>query len=198
MGPLAVRYRKDRRLHGGCEPGTGDRYVIVLHGADLSIERTIVAFHDGGDAFLCADSQVTFRCCNVFGNRGSEICDDDLGGNFSADPLFCGASNGDYTLDASSHVSRAIILRELTAASSELAAAAAVRLRPRAPAALPTDPVLCSMNPSVRLNRESTWATGRRAARTRASQRWYDPLRGDRSRRRSGSCRYCEFHTRTV
>ncbi|MFB3907751.1 MAG: hypothetical protein ACE15D_05030 [Candidatus Eisenbacteria bacterium] len=40
------------------------------------------------------------QCCDSYGNSGGDgLCGIDLGGNFSADPLFCDAPNGDYTLD---------------------------------------------------------------------------------------------------
>ena len=46
---------------------------------------------------------MTFRCSNVYGNTdGDDLCGADLGGNFSEDPLFCDAEEGDYTLDGCS------------------------------------------------------------------------------------------------
>lgn len=81
---------------------SGDPYVVELDGADVSLERTTVAFHEGGEAFLCMDSEVSFRCCNVYGCGSNEMCGDDLGGNFSADPLFCDMEADDYTLNAES------------------------------------------------------------------------------------------------
>ncbi len=68
---------------------------------DLSIERTIIAFNDLG-VILCPGGAVSFRCCDAYGNQSNEMCGADLGGNFSADPLFCDAANGDYTLNAES------------------------------------------------------------------------------------------------
>lgn len=82
--------------------GYGARFVIQIEEGDVLVERTIVAFHDGGDAFSCYHANVTYRCCDVYANRDNELYGDDLVGNFSADPIFCDAANGDYTLDTTS------------------------------------------------------------------------------------------------
>jgi hypothetical protein len=82
--------------------GAGYQYVFQLEGGDVAIERTVVAFHPDGNAFACWNSNATFRCCDVYGNWTDALCGDDLGGNFSADPLFCNAPNDDYTLDGNS------------------------------------------------------------------------------------------------
>jgi hypothetical protein len=80
-------------------PPPGGLYVFS---SDLEIGRTLIAFNEGG-GLGCAGSQVTVRCCDVFGNTGGDdLCGTDLGGNFSLDPLFCDAENGDYTLDGCS------------------------------------------------------------------------------------------------
>jgi hypothetical protein len=63
------------------------------------IERTIIAFNEGVALYCESDASIRMTCCDVFGNTVSdELCGEDGGGNFSADPLFCGADNGDYRL----------------------------------------------------------------------------------------------------
>ena len=39
---------------------------------------------------LACSGPIAFECSDVFGNAGGDaLCGPDLGGNFSADPLFC-------------------------------------------------------------------------------------------------------------
>ncbi len=76
---------------GGC---------ISVMGADVSIARTIVAFNQSRAFFCTPGSHVGIECCDVYGNtEGDALCGEDVGGNFSADPLFCSWAQGDYTLD---------------------------------------------------------------------------------------------------
>jgi hypothetical protein len=70
---------------------------------------TILAFGVEGGAVGCWDAsgRPVLGCCDVFGNEGGDwngcIADQAaLRGNFSADPLFCGAPDGDFTLAATS------------------------------------------------------------------------------------------------
>ena len=75
---------------------------ISLISSDITVERTIIANH-GGRGLGCSNSNVTVLCCDLYANTdGDDLCGTDLGGNFSADPLFCDAENGDYTLDVCS------------------------------------------------------------------------------------------------
>ena len=76
---------------------------LLLISSEIEVDNTIIAINDGM-ALVCHDSpQITVRCCDVYGNtEGDDICGTDLGGNFSADPLFCDAVNGEYTLDGCS------------------------------------------------------------------------------------------------
>jgi hypothetical protein len=108
-----------RRLHipfstgSGTDPGCtlvnnhslGGYYPAIfvdgeLEGVDIAIDRTIIAFNIGPALYCEYGSQVTVQCCDLHGNtEGDDLCGEDLGGNFSADPLFCGAEEGDYSLD---------------------------------------------------------------------------------------------------
>jgi len=68
--------------------------------SDPMLDRCILAFSVMGEAMTCqggGDARVS--CCDLFGNAdGDELCGDDYGGNFSADPLFCDLGDGDWTL----------------------------------------------------------------------------------------------------
>lgn len=73
--------------------------AIYLNNSGIQISRTIVAFNED-KSLECPGSQVTFHCCDVYGNtEGDDLCGTDHGGNFSEDPLFCNPENGDYTLN---------------------------------------------------------------------------------------------------
>ncbi len=89
----------------GCTVANNSSFLggaIKLIDANIRFDRMIIAFNDG-DAMECSTPDVSFHCSDLHGNaHGNDICGDDLGGNFSADPLFCDAENGDYALDANS------------------------------------------------------------------------------------------------
>ena len=77
----------------------GGEAVLLLQ-SNVEVDRTVIAFNYN-PALTCESAQVTVHCTDVYGNTGgNEICGDDLGGNFSADPLFC--NYREYTLDANS------------------------------------------------------------------------------------------------
>jgi hypothetical protein len=61
----------------------------------------VIIAENQGASFSC-DTDANLRCCDVYGNSGGDDvgCTSDLGGNFSADPLFC--NHDDYTLDGQS------------------------------------------------------------------------------------------------
>jgi hypothetical protein len=75
--------------------------IMIFYDSNAAIDRSIIAFNDGVP-ITCWGFAQSAHCCDVFGNReGDEICAEDLGGNFAADPLFCNPGN-DYTLDGAS------------------------------------------------------------------------------------------------
>jgi predicted outer membrane repeat protein len=87
--------------------------ALALQGGALScsplstplINRTILAFNAGGGAAnIAPGSTATFGCNDIFGNADGDSIDGgiDLGTNISVDPLFCDASDDDYSLQASS------------------------------------------------------------------------------------------------
>jgi hypothetical protein len=73
-------------------------------GIPVEIENTIIAFGTDGEAITCTGIGLgVMSCTDIYGNAGGDwtgCIADQLGtnGNFSADPLFCNAGAGDYTL----------------------------------------------------------------------------------------------------
>ncbi len=73
-----------------------------------TISNTIIAFSTDGEAVNCRDgSSATLSCCDAFGNADGDWTSCLAGqqgqnGNLAADPLFCDAPGGDFTLNAAS------------------------------------------------------------------------------------------------
>ncbi|MCK4413429.1 MAG: T9SS type A sorting domain-containing protein [Candidatus Eisenbacteria sp.] len=75
----------------------------VIHSLSIlpALANTIIAFSTQGVAV--AGSAITLTCCDLYGNAGGDWVGPIAGqfginGNFSADPCFCDADNGDYHL----------------------------------------------------------------------------------------------------
>ena len=76
----------------------GDAYAT---GGDLLIESTILFGTAWKSAIGTADrASITRICCNMFGGSYGGV--EPENGNFSADPLFCDASTGNFTLRSDS------------------------------------------------------------------------------------------------
>lgn len=78
---------------------------LFCEGQSLAIvDRSLVVFSTAGPAVECAGSgAVDITCSNLFGNTGGDWIGcvagkDSLFGNLSADPLFCDAAGGVYTV----------------------------------------------------------------------------------------------------
>ncbi len=72
----------------------------------VAIQNTVLAFNTGGRAIECLEPP-TLGCCDIFGNQGGDwvgpIADQfGIQGNIDLDPLFCNATQGDYTLHENS------------------------------------------------------------------------------------------------
>jgi predicted outer membrane repeat protein len=72
-----------------------------------TIDNSIIAFGIGGAAMTGSGTPPTLTCSDIYGNDGGDwigyIADQyGVNGNISEDPLFCGAENGDFTLDSDS------------------------------------------------------------------------------------------------
>jgi predicted outer membrane repeat protein len=85
-------------------PGAGLAFGSSYYGADPTIENTIVAGNLVGEGVSCpAEIVPILTCCDLNGNAGGDwvgyIADQgDSNGNMSADPVFCDAQAGDFTL----------------------------------------------------------------------------------------------------
>jgi len=72
------------------------------------IENTIISYSTFGEAFSCGtESYPRLTCCDVFGNvdgdwAGCVSSQNGADGNISADPRFCDAADGDFTLESCS------------------------------------------------------------------------------------------------
>lgn len=79
---------------------SGSTGGIVCRFASPTIDNTIIAFNSPGAAMGCPDGgNPVVTCSDIVGNAGGDaICGTDNGNNFSWDPFFCDAANGDYSL----------------------------------------------------------------------------------------------------
>ena len=83
--------------------------ALHLLNSNAIMDSTIIAFGDSGQATSCdGDGSIDASCCDVFGNPHGDWGDclsgqEGMNGNFSADPLFCGAlSSNPHMLSACS------------------------------------------------------------------------------------------------
>ena len=84
--------------------------ALLCSGASApTVDRSIMAFNEGGAVVwvYLNDRLPTLSCCDLFGNENGDwvhqIADQaGLRGNFSADPLFCDAAGGTWTVRSDS------------------------------------------------------------------------------------------------
>jgi predicted outer membrane repeat protein len=82
--------------------------ILSTCSSSPTLFRSIIAFSQAGGAVYCEEgSHAVLSCCDVFGNTGGDwtgrIADQyGVDGNFSEDPRFCDAPNGDLTLASDS------------------------------------------------------------------------------------------------
>ncbi len=77
--------------------------AIVLEWADCHLTNSIVAFTSGYPFGCLFGSRATLECNVLFGNSQGDFVTctepyENWAGNFSADPLFCDVTTGDFTL----------------------------------------------------------------------------------------------------
>jgi hypothetical protein len=98
----------------GCTMARNDAYegsgLWAVDECAVVLRSTLVAFNTHGNGVhmyddLAHPSSVDLDCCDVFGNTphnygGLAVDQTGEDGNVSADPLFCDAAAGDFTLDA--------------------------------------------------------------------------------------------------
>ncbi len=88
--------------------GSGIVFSSPFEAITHSLDRTIVAFGVGGAAVECFGStSAVAECTNLFGNEGGDwvacVAGQERGNsNLAADPLFCDAAQGDWSLCANS------------------------------------------------------------------------------------------------
>ncbi|MCC7144479.1 MAG: hypothetical protein IT349_20470, partial [Candidatus Eisenbacteria bacterium] len=86
------------------EAGLGGAiYHEALEQAQLTVDRSILAFNLGGAGLHCDGGEPQLSCVDIFGNEGGDyvgcIADQNgVRGNRSADPRFCDLAGGDYRL----------------------------------------------------------------------------------------------------
>jgi len=84
--------------------GPGSQVSVT---ANSTIDRTIIAFGKGKGIECWQGAAPTLRCCDIFGNAGGDWIEciagqQNVEGNFAADPLFCNIGLGDLTLNVES------------------------------------------------------------------------------------------------
>jgi hypothetical protein len=80
---------------------------VSAYQGSTSIQNCIIAFGPEGEAVRCEEGTATLSCCDIYANIegdwvGCIAAQQGMNGNFSANPLFCDTSNGDFTIRASS------------------------------------------------------------------------------------------------
>jgi len=89
-------------LYGNSAPIGGS--IRCTYDSHVILDRCIVASGLAGEVAACDEtSSVTASCSDVFGNAGGDWVgplagQEGIRGNFSADPCFCDAENGDFHL----------------------------------------------------------------------------------------------------
>lgn len=77
--------------------------ISVQFGVNPVITRCIISGSTSGQGLYCAGANPTISCSNIWNNAGGDdLCGTDEGGNFSADPLFCGSVERPYNLQDAS------------------------------------------------------------------------------------------------
>ena len=94
-------------FHANTATGDGGSSVFLGEGSNAIVTNTVFAFGQGGGAFISEVGgtaiEAELTCCDVYGNAGGDWIDciadqAGLAGNFSLDPFFCDAPNGDFLL----------------------------------------------------------------------------------------------------
>lgn len=84
----------------------GSGIYLWRENSTLTVDKCIIAFGLGGPALTIVNGAIDFACSDIFGNAGGDDLPPgaiDSGGNFSADPRYCGAIGEHiYTLQETS------------------------------------------------------------------------------------------------
>ncbi|MCP4291824.1 MAG: T9SS type A sorting domain-containing protein [bacterium] len=77
--------------------------IAIQWNANPIIDKCIISGSTAGQGIFCSSATPVVSCTNIFGNAGGDdVCGTDNGGNFSADPLFCGIEGSEYNLNSNS------------------------------------------------------------------------------------------------
>ncbi|NNF05758.1 MAG: DUF5050 domain-containing protein [Candidatus Eisenbacteria bacterium] len=76
--------------------------IYVNSSSTANVERCIIANNSFGTSLCFAPSVGNFSCNLIYGNGNDDICGNDLGGNFIADPEFCDFNASDLSLKSTS------------------------------------------------------------------------------------------------
>ena len=82
--------------------GSGGGIAVEWFSSPM-INKSIISGSTAGEGIYCSNAGPLVSCTNIFGNAaGDALCGTDGGGNFSADPMFCGNPGYEYNLDPNS------------------------------------------------------------------------------------------------
>lgn len=102
-GGVVVDFTTASRLENCTLAGNRKAGLLCQFGAAPEVDKSIIAFTDGGPGLLCDGGAPVVSCSDVYGNSGGDaLCGTDAGGNFSADPQFCGTVDRPYNPAAGS------------------------------------------------------------------------------------------------
>lgn len=102
-GGVAIDFAPTARLENCTIAYNAAGNVLCQYGATPSIDKCIVAFATSGAGLVCSGATPTVSCSNIYGNAGGNaICGINAGGNFSANPQFCGTVSREYNLQPGS------------------------------------------------------------------------------------------------
>lgn len=77
--------------------------ISAQWGATPVVDKCIISGSTSGVGLFCSNPGPSVSCTNIFGNAGGDdLCGVDEGGNFSADPMFCGTPGFEYALESGS------------------------------------------------------------------------------------------------
>jgi parallel beta-helix repeat protein len=102
-GGVTIDFAPTVRLENCTIAGNAAINVLCQYGATPTLDKCIIAFATSGSGLVCSGATPTVSCSNIYGNPGGNaVCGVNAGGNFSADPLFCGTIDREYNLQPGS------------------------------------------------------------------------------------------------
>lgn len=100
----SIRLRQST-VYGNAAPEGAGLSCNYHHLSPVSVENSILAFNEEGDAVHCDDTGIviSLACSDLYQNAGGDWVgciagQNGVNGNISEDPFFCDPENGDFTL----------------------------------------------------------------------------------------------------